>query len=52
MSIPQYWLVSWVDPKTGQTHEKKETQRSVARGLVIMRRAMGMLDVSIKPVGY
>lgn len=52
MAIPQYWLISWIDPATGERHEQKETQRATARGLVIMRRAMGMLDVQITPRGY
>jgi hypothetical protein len=48
--IPTKWIVSWIDPSTGQAHEREHTQRAAMRGSMMMLRAQGMQSVSFRPV--
>lgn len=52
MPHPTHWILSWVDPQTGLTHQSAPIlQRAKARGDAIILRAQGMRDVQVIPGG-
>lgn len=47
---PIAWILHWVDPTTGEACEQRYTERSRARGAVIVARAQGLAGVRLDPV--
>lgn len=47
---PTVWRLSWQNPTAGTTHSRDYTQRALARGDAMIKRAQGMLNVQLMPV--